>query len=69
MRTQGRPRKEHNYIRVKYIGRQVWRRGFFNLYNLLEPMGEHPVHSTVSLNTIKLHGFEPYVEEGVSCTQ
>ena len=46
-------------IKVKFIGYQVWRRGRFKLYNLLEPMGEHPVHSTVSLNTIKLHGFTP----------
>ena len=66
MRKQGRPRKPRNYIRTKFVGYQVWRCGRFALYNLLEPMGEHPVNSTVSLNTIKLHGFEPYVEEGVA---
>ena len=67
MRKQGRPRtKSHKYIKAHFIGHQVWRHGRFPLYNLLEPMGEHPVNSTVSLNTIKLHGFEPYVEEGVA---
>ena len=50
-------------IKVKFIGYQVWRYGQFKLYNLLEPMGEHPTYSTVSFNTIKLHGCEP-VEEG-----
>ena len=48
------------YIKVKYIGLQhTPHRGSFKLYNLLEPMNEHPVHSTVSLNTIHANGFEP----------
>lgn len=54
-----------NTIKVKFLGFQVWRYGRFALYNLLEPMGEHPVHSTVSLNTIKLHGFTPVETEEV----
>jgi hypothetical protein len=54
-----------NTIKVKFLGFQVWRYGRFALYNLLEPMGEHPVHSTVSLNTIKLHGFTPVEMEEV----
>ena len=52
-------------IKVKFIGYQVWRCGRFKLYNLLEPMGKHPVYSTVSLNTIKLHGFEPVESQEV----
>ena len=48
------------YIKVKYIGLQhTPHREAFKLYNLLEPMNEHPVHSTVSLNTIHANGFEP----------
>ena len=46
-------------VKVKFIGYQEWRRGRFALYNLLEPMGTHPVHSTVSLNTIHLHDCVP----------
>lgn len=46
-------------IKARFIGHQVWRYGRFALYNLLEPMGEHPVNSTVSFNTIQLHGYVP----------
>ncbi len=48
-------------VRVKFIGYQVWRRGRFALYNLLEPMGSHPVNSTVSRNTITMHDCTPLV--------
>lgn len=54
------------YIRVKYIGLQhTPHMGAFKLYNLLEPMNDHPVHSTVSLNTIHANGFEPIEQEGL----
>ena len=54
------------YIKVKYIGLQhTPHRGSFKLYNLLEPMNDHPVHSTVSLNTIHANGFEPIEQEGL----
>lgn len=46
-------------VRTQFIGYQVWRRGRFALYNLLEPMGDHPIGSTVSFNTIQLHGYQP----------
>ena len=51
----------HKTVRVKYIGVQQFRDMAFPLYNLLEPMGEHPVNSTVSDNTITLHGRKPLV--------
>ena len=51
-------------VRVKFLGYQVWRCGKFPLYNLLEPLGEHPVNSTVSDNTITLHGRKPLVVIG-----
>jgi hypothetical protein len=44
-------------IKAKLLGYQVWRYGRFALYTLLEPMGEHKANDTVSLNTIKLHGY------------
>jgi hypothetical protein len=50
-------------IRCKYIGTQVWRYGSFKLYNLCEQMGEHPVNSTVSENTIHSHDCEPVEAE------
>ena len=47
-------------IRATFIGMQYSSFGQFPLYNLLEPLGdEHPIHSTVSLNTIHLHGRTP----------
>lgn len=47
-------------ILAHFIGMQYSRFGQFPLYNLLEPIGdEHPIGSTVSLNTIRLHGYEP----------
>ena len=49
----------HKTVRVKYIGVQQFRDMAFPLYNLLEPMGEHPVNSTVSHSTILTHGFKP----------
>jgi hypothetical protein len=50
------------HITVEFIGMQPDAiRGQFPLYNLLEPMGTHPVYSTVSLNTIREHGCEPCV--------
>lgn len=54
-------------ILAHFIGMQYSKKfGSFPLYNLLEPIGdEHPVGSTVSLNTIRLHGYEP-VEPCVS---
>ena len=53
-------RHKMRYIKVKYIGLQhTPHRGSFKLYNLLEQMNEHPIHSTVSLNTIHANGFEP----------
>jgi hypothetical protein len=49
-------------ITVKYVGiQQDEIHGDFPLYNLLEPMGEHPVYSTVSLRTIQSHGYYPFV--------
>jgi hypothetical protein len=49
-------------IAVKYVGiQQDDIHGDFPLYNLLEPMGEHPVYSTVSLATIWKHGCYPFV--------
>ena len=48
-------------IRCKFIGVQHCKNISFPLYNLLEPMGEHPVNSTVSDNTITLHGRKPLV--------
>ena len=59
-------RYKMRYIKVKYIGLQhTPHRGAFKLYNLLEPMIEHPVHSTGSLNTIHAYGFEPIEMEGL----
>ena len=46
-------------IRCKFIGVQHCKNISFPLYNLLEPMGEHPVNSTVSHSTILTHGFKP----------
>lgn len=48
-------------ILARFIGMQYSGKfGSFPLYNLLEPIGdEHPIGSTVSLNTIRLHGYEP----------
>ncbi|QOJ33912.1 MAG: hypothetical protein HRU82_02635 [Nitrospira sp.] len=47
-------------IRATFIGMQYSRFGQFPLYTLLEPLGdEHPIHSTVSLNTIHVHGRTP----------
>ncbi len=51
---------EMKQIHAKFIGYQVWRQGRFALYNLLEPVGEHPIHSTVSLHTLHVHGCEPF---------
>ena len=48
-------------IPVHYIGTQYWSGGQFELYNILEPMGEHPVHSTVSGETIARHGRVPAI--------
>ena len=48
-------------VRVKFLGYQVWGKGKFPLYNLLEPLGEHPVNSTISENTITLHGRKPLI--------
>lgn len=51
-------------VRVKFIGYQECRTvGRYALYNLLEPMGEHPVGSTVSGNTIGAHRCEPCIDE------
>jgi hypothetical protein len=50
------------YVCVEYIGMQQDEyRGNYKLYNLLEPMGEHVVYSTVSHNTIVNAGFIPFV--------
>ena len=46
-------------IRCKFIGVQHCKNISFPLYNLLEPMGEHPINSTVSHSTILTHGFKP----------
>lgn len=48
-------------IPVHYIGTQYCSGGQFELYNILEPMGEHPTHSTVSAETIAKHGRVPEV--------
>lgn len=48
-------------ISVRYIGTQYWSGGQFELYNILEPMGEHPIHSTVSGETIARHGRVPAI--------
>lgn len=48
-------------IPVHYIGTQYWSGGQFELYNILEPMGEHPINSTVSGETIAKHGRVPEV--------
>ena len=48
-------------IPVHYIGTQYWSGGQFELYNILEPMGEHPVHSTVSGETRARHGRVPTI--------
>lgn len=56
-------------ISVHYIGTQYWSGGQFELYNILEPMGEHPVYSTVSGETIAKHGRVPaivVITKGVS---
>ena len=59
-------RYKMKYVKVKYIGLQhTPHRGAFKLYNLLEPMNDHPVHSTVSLNTIHANGFEPIETEAL----
>ena len=53
------------HIPATYIGKQEWPVGCrypsLLLYNLLEPMGEHPVHSTVSGETIARHGRVPTI--------
>ncbi len=48
-------------IPVHHIGTQHWSGGQFELYNILEPMGEHPIHSTVSGETIARHGRVPTI--------
>jgi hypothetical protein len=50
------------YVCVEYIGIQEdERHGNYALYNLLEPMGEHVVYSTVSHHTITRAGKTPFV--------
>ena len=43
-------------IPVHYIGTQYWSGGQFELYNIFEPMGEHPQYSTLSRRTIETQG-------------
>lgn len=54
-------------IRAIFIGMQYSQRfGAFPLYNLIDPLPGHPVGSTVSLNTLRLHGAEPIEPESRS---
>lgn len=52
----------HTFVPIKAIFNGVQQAAEpFELWTILEPMGEHPAHSTVSGETIARHGRVPTI--------